>query len=543
MSRNESSDTYGAPSWGGTDKATTPGRRWNMKLFEEYLLSVRCSAKALRFGRRSAGSALIDAMQGEIFHLHGILKVGIGVSALQGLNPVGYPSIRQNRPHALITRAFCGRAVPVKTLFAAVALLRLPQILFRISRLRDKRGVEAIAVGRARVGSYIYDACYLPRIKGVPIRQRLKIGYLLFCHYVDRLVIRLYHVELVVIGDPAYRSGMLFELCRALGVKCINAVSVDSFQMHKYFSASEFGRHYRDIPASLLDAMGESPAVAVRLENYLNRRFSGKLEQHDAMRAFAEGKSRLSRKGFDARYGLRNGAPLVFVMAHVLSDAPHAYAPTLYVDYEEWVVATVRALARNSRVNFLVKEHPSVELYGEVGVLRALLEAEGLGDRLLDSNVNTTSVIDSADAVITCGGTIGIEAAAMGIPAVLAGRPPYAGKGFTHEPESIADYEGLLSAGIESLPRLSPDRVAKARKVAYAMFELFDNDAMSLELGGVPYLRGRQFDESAFFRNVIEENRTPLRSQRIFGLLEEFDSSRDCSIINRAKLRSLQEGG
>jgi hypothetical protein len=157
---------------------------------------------------------------------------------------------------------------------------------------------------------------------------------------------------------------------------------------------------------------------------------------------------------------------------------------------------------------------------------------------LLRSNVHTGSVLSAADAVVTCGGTIGIEASSCGIPVVLAARPPYAGKGFTSEPCTIEEYEDLLSRRIGQLQRLSAEQVLRAKQVAYVMFELFDNGASTLEFGGVPYVSGQPFDEERFYRNIVEESRTPLRGQKLYKRLQEFHSSSDPSIVNYSKLQS-----
>jgi len=141
--------------------------------------------------------------------------------------------------------------------------------------------------------------------------------------------------------------------------------------------------------------------------------------------------------------------------------------------------------------------------------------------------------------VVTCGGTIGIEASSCGVPVVLAARPPYAGKGFTMEPRTIQEYEELLATRIGQLQRLSAEQVLRAKQVAYVLFELFDNDAPALEFGGVPYVRGQRFDEDRFYRNVVLENRTPLRRQKLYKRLQEFHLSGDVSILNYGKLPSV----
>jgi len=71
------------------------------------------------------------------------------------------------------------------------------------------------------------------------------------------------------------------------------------------------------------------------------------------------------------------------------------------------------------------------------------------------------------------------------------------------------------------------------------MFELFDNDAPTLEFGRIPFERGQRFNYEQFFRNVVEESKTPLREQKVYKRLREFHASDDLSILNYGKLEPV----
>ena len=510
-----------------------------MSLFKNYLNANARSIREVVPNATDRGVALIDAMQSEIFYLHGILKTGAIFADLEGLAPVAYPSERATRKRRLIVNSLCGNVVPVRRLFLRVLLVHLFAVLKRTLLLRNRRDILAMEIDGCKIGPYIYDAAYRPLVEGVTMRQRIKVAYYLACHYLDRMVLDAYPVELALVGDPAGRTGMLFALCRTRGIRTINAINIDVLQMQKYFSPHGPDPHYRDVPESAVALLEGDPSIGRKIDEYFTARFQGAIPQHDVVRAFAGHKVFLTRAELCTDYGLNPELPLVFVMAHVLTDAPHAHAPTLYQDYEEWVLRTVLALARNPHVNFLVKEHPSVELYGESGILDRMLEKIGWQGRLLPSNLHTGSVLSAADAVVTCGGTIGIEASSSGIPVVLAARPPYAGKGFTSEPSTAEEYEDLLARRIEELERLTAAQVLRAKQVAYVLFELFDNDAPTLEFGRVPYVRGQRFDEEQFYLNIVEESRTPLRKQKLYKRLQEYYLSDDPSILNFGKLQSV----
>jgi len=524
-----------------------------MSLFKDYLnANIRSIRAAVPQGTQRGivlggiaqggialgGIALIDAMQSEIFYLHGILKTGAIFADLAGLVPVAYPSERATRKRRQIVSSLCASVVPVRRMFLRVLRVYFFAVLKRSLQLRNRRDILLIEIEGCKIGPYIYDAAYRPLVEEVTVWQRIKVAYFLLCHYLDRMVIDAYPVELALVSDPAGRTGMFFALCRTRGIRTINAINIDVLQMQKYFSPHGPDPHYRDVPESAV-ALLEDPAIARKIDEYFAARFEGAIPQHDVVRAFAGHKVILSKAQLCAGYGLNPELPLVFVMAHVLTDAPHAHAPTLYRDYEEWVLRTVLALGRNSHVNFLVKEHPSAELYGESGMLEQMLEKIGWQGRLLESNVHTASVLAAADAVVTRGGTIGIAASSSGIPVVLAARPPYAGNGFTSEPSTAEEYEDLLTRRIGELERLTAAEVLRAKQVAYVLFELFDNDASALEFGGVPFVRGRPFNEVEFYRNIIAESRTPLRRQKLYLRLQEYYLSDDPSILNYGKLESV----
>jgi len=485
------------------------------------------------------GVALIDSMQNETFYLYGLLKTGVIFADLEGLTPVAYPFERATRKQRLIVNSLCRCVVPSRRRFLSTILSHSWIVIKRTLKLSNLRDVLAIEIDGCKIGPYVYDASYVPRAERVTLWQRIKVAYLLMCHYMDRAVIDAYPVQLVLVGDPAGRTGMLFELCRARGIRTISAINVDVLQMQKYFTREQYKLHYRDVPESALALVYGNPLLDRKIDEYFTVRFSGAIQQHDVVRAFADHKVVCTKTELCEDYGLRPDLPLVFVMAHVFTDAPHAYPPMLYRDYEDWVIRTVLALAKNHSVNFLIKEHPSAQLYGESGILGQMLEKVGWQGRLLRSDLHTMSVLSAADAIVTCGGTIGIEASCCGIPVVLAARPPYAGKGFTHEPISITEYEDLLAFHIGQLHRLTREQVCRAKQVAYVTFELFDNDGQTLEFGRVPFMRGQTFNIEQYYRNVIEDSKIPLYEQRLYKILKRFHGSDDLSIINYDKLRSV----
>jgi hypothetical protein len=118
----------------------------------------------------------------------------------------------------------------------------------------------------------------------------------------------------------------------------------------------------------------------------------------------------------------------------------------------------------------VIKPHPSVSIYGEEGVVEKMVE--NLVSRnvsICPTDLNTRSLSDCADALVTVHGTAGLEFSCLGVPAVLAGSPFYSGFGFTIEPGSIAQYESTLLM-LDKVTALRQDQVDRALEV-YAIWD------------------------------------------------------------------------
>jgi hypothetical protein len=171
------------------------------------------------------------------------------------------------------------------------------------------------------------------------------------------------------------------------------------------------------------------------------------------------------------------------IFSHVLWDATFFYGESLFPDYEQWLVETVKVACENTSVNWVIKLHPDyvwkMKREGEQAAPRDIVALEaGIGE--LPSHITVVpphspispySFFQLADVCITVRGTVGIEASCFGVPVLTAGTGRYAGLGFTEDSRTPEEYLGKLRR-IQDLPRLSPERTSLARRHAYALFHL-----------------------------------------------------------------------
>lgn len=508
--------------------------------FEEFLEANRRFWRAAFAGYERADTALIEGSLGDEYLLHGILKVGLIFSRLNALKPVVSPPVLRRGARLALIRSMCPTIVPIRWLLLTQLMLKLPRLLRALRGLRAGADVVALEVAGAEIGPYIYDCVigrfHVPTLEQLTWRMRLYAAFLLLYFFAFRAAVRKYRVRLVVLHDPAYLCGLLFQICRVDRIKCINAINLTIFQMRRYLPDGDYTDHYRRVEPDVLTRIPDEGPWRLALDDYMQRRITGHLDDHDVLTAFSSDKIALTRAELKRTYALASARPLVVLMAHVFADAPHAFGGVLFRDSYDWFLQSLRFLRRNGGINLLVKEHPSARLYGEQGLLRRIMSGEGCEHLLLQADVHTATVLRCADYVVTCGGTIGVEFTVFGKVAVLGARPPYAGLGFTVEPTRLDEYRTLLSSSIQRLPPLTAKETLTAKKTAFVMFEMMDAYDESLELGGIKYHFQKQYDREAFFRRVAEENSTPLETQRIFKVLRAFEDSRDPVLINWGKL-------
>jgi hypothetical protein len=197
------------------------------------------------------------------------------------------------------------------------------------------------------------------------------------------------------------------------------------------------------------------------------------------------------------RLGLRAGRKTAAIFPHILWDGTFFYGRDLFGSYESWLVESVRAACANPAVDWVIKVHPANRVKSvRDGVPGEASEARVIRERLgrlpehvrlipAESDVSTYSLYSVIDYGVTVRGTVGIEAASLGLPVFTAGTGRYDGKGFTIDSHSPAEYLERL-AHIEQTPPLDPARRELAERFAYAIFVLrpLALESVTLEYGG-----------------------------------------------------------
>lgn len=452
---------------------------------------------------------LVNAAYSDTFAVVSIMKIATAAAEILEGNILVLPHFKRAKWTREILGSFLPRAIlPIRLLLFVAFLREMGRIFFMTIHLRTGRDVVKIHDGNLCIGIHIYDSM-LKRLKvssvdGLAMRHKAQVAFDLVYYFAIKKLFDRHSIDFVVTPDNTYRDGLIYELMRAKLVPCIVGIDLNGISIHRNESREDYGEHCRLPDTEIVEAVSIRAEVLKAAEHYAETRFTGKEMQHDTMRAFASHKISVTRKDLQQEYGFTPSGRIVLVMAHIFSDAPHGFPGLLFDDFEHWLLQTCVRLRENSQVEFLVKEHPSASLYGEDGMAAAVLAKVGLAHKLLPPTINTRSLFNSVDAVVTCGGTGGMEFPCFGVPVLVGARPAYHGFPYVVCPKTREKY----FAEIDSLHHYNPlgdEMIRIAKAVFYTIQVLQRVPKNRLGLGSQDYYMGANFNIETFLEEMTEQ--------------------------------------
>ena len=173
---------------------------------------------------------------------------------------------------------------------------------------------------------------------------------------------------------------------------------------------------------------------------------------------------------------------IIVIFSHVLFDANGAYGVDLFSSMEAWLRETLAWYCQfgDDDCFVVVKEHPANKFKVEAvngrrppcseRLIFDELELAKQPDRfgfLADEDcVPTSQVLHEAAGCITVRGSVAVEAAAHGIPVLVAGSSRFSGRGFVREPRSQLEYFLALNKFFKVSPQTRGRFIAKATRYA-----------------------------------------------------------------------------
>lgn len=173
--------------------------------------------------------------------------------------------------------------------------------------------------------------------------------------------------------------------------------------------------------------------------------------------------------------GFKNDKPIWALFTHLNWDAQFSFEAMVYPDTTTWALETVKMMIENDDVNWLVKVHPAeLSLGTSKGAYQAIMEKfPNLPDhiKVLPPNtpLNTYGILPLIAGGLTISGTIGMELALKGKPAILAGVAHYGERGFTYDHNEIVPYQNTIK-NIAAIPLLTEEQRLRAERYCHWFF-------------------------------------------------------------------------
>lgn len=198
-----------------------------------------------------------------------------------------------------------------------------------------------------------------------------------------------------------------------------------------------------------LDGMASDAREALRGQGavQLHSRLTGQTDDVGAVYAYQRRQASVNKTSLAERFGWDPAKPVIGVYNSNWFDFPHGSGLQYFRDFLEWIEQTLAVARGHDGVNWLFKAHPCDDWYASIRGTRLedLVAAAGQPHiRLADKTWNGLDLIHTLDGIVTCHGTIGIEATALGTPVLVAYPGWYGHAGFVVNPGGRDSYLAAL---------------------------------------------------------------------------------------------------
>jgi len=175
--------------------------------------------------------------------------------------------------------------------------------------------------------------------------------------------------------------------------------------------------------------------------------------------------------------GLDFSRPVIGMLTNVMWDAQLHYKSNAFSNMLEWVLRSIEHFSGRPELQLAIRVHPA-EVRGSVPSRQPLVDEIEKAFPTLPSNVklippesqiSSYTLVENCDAVTIYNTKMGIEAACMGVPVIVAGEAWIRGKGFSNDADSPKEYFTILD-GLPFKSRLDGVQLELAQRYAYHFF-------------------------------------------------------------------------
>ena len=235
----------------------------------------------------------------------------------------------------------------------------------------------------------------------------------------------------------------------------------------------------------------------------LKKRFKGKSGSQDLRGALVayKLKKKFNKKSLCIKYNWDYNKPIIAIFASDFYDGTFGVPWKAFRDNFEWFNTTIELIQKFDNINWLIKKHPienPKKEHTEIFKYINNISKQRKNIQIFDDDLNSESLINVIDALITQSGSAGLEYPCFNIPSIISSKSYYGGFGFTNEAKSIKAYKSLL----KKINKFGPKKLSINRSKALTYFYLcFYLSKTPIPLVP-PFDLTRNLDEDQFWKKM-----------------------------------------
>jgi hypothetical protein len=475
---------------------------------------------------------LVDLMVDHPAYYLGNLIIAKYLELLRGYKPWALVSSTEDQKVILLAKSFgVERFTFVRDEVAKEALPEAGAILQQFEDLSGaelRRRVLALNVNGIQVGDLLYDT-YVREMRKVTLLEvddDLRAFTVLMLNYFalyDK-IFRTNDIAATITGHLVYlRFGLLARLSAEHGADVYARSGGKGMRIQRRRDLAAVSDVITRVSADLVDRVlaGDGDEAVRNGRETLSRRMSGTNNEfkHLNEESYSPTRNLLNADELHQRLGLDPGRPKALLMLHAFPDATHAAPGLLFDDYYDWFRKTLDIARELPEIDWLIKMHPHQAYYAadpEPTETASRIANEVSQIHLLEDGMNSASLPEFVNFLITIDGSAGLEFGGCGVPIILGGRGFVAGLGFTEEPKNLDEYADTLARGPELILTAAQHQRALAANDLYYRRMVVNCRFMP----DISYNSWTAFDEGAFWQSYLEamEN-TIVENDEIFQAL------------------------
>jgi hypothetical protein len=238
-------------------------------------------------------------------------------------------------------------------------------------------------------------------------------------------------------------SAITTKLCLKRNIKVISLIA-NHFRVFK--NLKEAYRSQINITFKLLDEITKkNKDWKKKINLYIKERFKGNLIDRDAKETYRN-KKNFSKNELLKKLKLSKKYNRIgFFAPHAFHDTSYHQGKLVHLSLYDHFTKTVDILNKSKNTLWLIKPHPTSIFFDGKNLVRDyIISKKNKNLVLCPKDLNNYSIINFSDIIVTCRGTIALEAGCFGKKTVLGGQAFYSDLNFSCLPKNKLHYEKML---------------------------------------------------------------------------------------------------